>query len=101
MASKCKKGYKYKKGKCRPTNKIKCVYKNIKKEGKKKRIFPIAIISLVILALIFLPTGIDDAFTTLPLLALLGWKIYLTITLIIIVFLIIFFKHVKKIFKGC
>jgi len=105
MASRCKKGYTLVKGKCKPNNKIKCLCDNIKKEGKKKKVFSIVIISLIVLALIFLPTGLDDAFTTIPLLALLGWKLYLIILFIIIVLLIIFFKHVKvmfkKIFKGC
>lgn len=101
---KCKKGYTLKKGKC-VLNKSECVYQNFKKQISKGRKITFFFIALLLLVIIFLPTGIDDAYTTIPLLALLGWKIYLVIALVVLILFLIFMKKLIKmkraIFSGC
>jgi hypothetical protein len=99
MVTKCKRGYKLKNGSCKP-NRIKCICNNIKRETRMRLWSSIAIIVIALLVVIFLPTGIDDAYTSIPLLALLGWKIYLIISAIVLVLFLIFFKRVKAMIKG-
>jgi len=65
------------------------------------------LILLVILALVWLPTFTgEDLFTVIPLITILGFKVYLTIAIIIIGLLIFFvsngklnLKSIKSLFK--
>src|SRR3990167_7216857 len=56
-------------------------------ERLKRRKLSFSLILLGIALYIFIPTGTpDDLITTLPLIRMFGWKIYLTITLILLGF---------------
>lgn len=103
---KCKRGYTLKKGRCQP-KKIRCVCDNLKKEiNGKNKIWTITLIILAFLVVIILPTGtIDDSFTTIPLIALLGIYKYLILAGIILILFLINFKKIWSLIerakKGC
>lgn len=93
---KCARGYKVKRGKC--SSKPKCIYKNIKKQISKGRLAIFTLI-LIILALIILPTGLDDVFTTIPLMFILGWKLYTVIAIIMLIICLVFYGKIIE-FKN-
>lgn len=103
MKNKCSKNNKSRK--CKGISKTKCMYKNIKNQFSKGRIITFIILLFFILAVIILPTGLDDVFTTIPLFFLLGWKLYTVILIVTLVLVFIFFNKIKqikkKIVKGC
>lgn len=81
----------------RSMGRLKCYRKNIKRELNGKG--AISIILIILLALIILPTGIDDIFTTIPLFMFLGLKKYLILSGITIILLWINKNKIKKMFK--
>jgi len=80
--------------------KYKCFKRNLKREfNGKRKVWTIFLIGLTVLVLIVLPSGTpDDSFTTIPLIALLGWKYFILVGIILVLF-IINFKSIKKLIK--
>ena len=65
----------------------------------KRKVYNILIILAIIIIVIVLPNGVDDAFTTIPLIAFLGIHTYLILALGVLLLLIINFKHIKRMIK--